>query len=131
VDAANVVGARPTGWWRDRPGAARHLVAQIRAATRVSRLPEPVVVVLEGAARRGVAEGTEAGVQVVHAEGAGDDAIAAIAATAPAPVVLVSADRGLRDRVRAVGGDGRGAELAARPTGRIGRTSLALSWPGG
>ena len=27
VDAANVVGSRPDGWWRDRPGAARRLVA--------------------------------------------------------------------------------------------------------
>ncbi len=24
VDAANVVGSRPDGWWRDRPGAAQH-----------------------------------------------------------------------------------------------------------
>jgi hypothetical protein len=22
IDAANVIGSRPTGWWRDRPGAA-------------------------------------------------------------------------------------------------------------
>jgi hypothetical protein len=21
IDAANVIGSRPTGWWRDRPGA--------------------------------------------------------------------------------------------------------------
>jgi hypothetical protein len=108
VDAANVVGARPTGWWRDRPGAARRLVEQIRSATAASRLAEPVVVVLEGAARRGVGEGEAAGVKVVHADGAGDDAITAIAANATAPVVLVSADRGLRDRVRAVGGEAVG-----------------------
>ncbi|MEO5900713.1 MAG: hypothetical protein ABIR68_11380 [Ilumatobacteraceae bacterium] len=23
IDAANVIGSRPTGWWCDRPGAAR------------------------------------------------------------------------------------------------------------
>jgi hypothetical protein len=109
VDAANVVGARPTGWWRDRPAAARQLVQRIRAATAASRLPEPVVVVLEGAARRGVPEGVADGVTVVHASDSGDDAMVRVAAGAAAsqepPVVLVSADRALRQRIRDVGGD--------------------------
>jgi hypothetical protein len=108
VDAANVVGSRPTGWWRDRPGAARHLVAQIRAAAAASRLPTPVVVVLEGAARRGADEGLAAEVQVVHAPGGGDDTLVALAAGAPSPVLLVSADRNLRERVRAHGGESVG-----------------------
>ena len=30
IDAANVIGSRPDGWWRDREGAARRLVAQVR-----------------------------------------------------------------------------------------------------
>ncbi len=105
VDAANVVGARPTGWWRDRPGAARQLVERIRAATAASRLPAPIVVVLEGAARRGVPPGVADGVEVVHAAGAGDDAIAQVATVATGPVILVSADRGLRRRVQAVGAE--------------------------
>jgi hypothetical protein len=105
VDAANVVGARPTGWWRDRPAAARRLVEQIRTATAAARLPEPVVVVLEGAARRGVPEGVAGGVQVVHATGAGDDTMVRVAAEAVTPVVLVSADRALRQRVHQLGGD--------------------------
>ncbi|HEX2323496.1 MAG TPA: NUDIX hydrolase, partial [Streptosporangiaceae bacterium] len=29
VDAANVVGSRPDGWWRDRAGAARRLIEEI------------------------------------------------------------------------------------------------------
>src|SRR5579884_836744 len=37
VDAANVVGSRPTGWWRDRPGAARKLVEDLRAAAEGER----------------------------------------------------------------------------------------------
>jgi hypothetical protein len=78
VDAANVVGSRPTGWWRDRPGAARGLVEEIRAAAAASRLPTPVVVVLEGAARRGAEEGLAAGVQVVHAPEGGDDTLVAL-----------------------------------------------------
>jgi rRNA-processing protein FCF1 len=104
VDAANVVGSRPTGWWRDRPGAARNLVEEIRAAAAASRLPTPVIVVLEGAARRGAGEGVAAGVEVVHAPEGGDDTLVALAARAPSPVVLVSADRALRERVRAHGG---------------------------
>jgi hypothetical protein len=103
IDAANVVGSRPTGWWRDRPGAARKFVDRVRAAARAGQLPTPIVIVLEGAARRGVEEGEADGVQVVHAPGEGDDALAAIAAAASEPVVLVSADRGLAQRVRAAG----------------------------
>jgi hypothetical protein len=105
VDGANVVGARPTGWWRDRPGAARQLVERIQAAAAASRLAGPVVVVLEGAARRGVPEGTAGGVTVIHASGAGDDTIVEVAAAADSPVVLVSADQELRRRVRDLGGE--------------------------
>jgi hypothetical protein len=105
VDGANVVGSRPTGWWRDRAGAARDLVERIRAATAAGRLSSPVVVVLEGRARQGSEEGVADGVEVVHAPGDGDDTLASIAAEAIEPVLLVSADRGLRERVRAAGAD--------------------------
>ncbi|MDZ7674537.1 MAG: hypothetical protein U5K30_05660 [Acidimicrobiales bacterium] len=104
VDAANVVGSRPTGWWRDRAGAARTLVERLRAAPE-SSVPRPVVVVLEGKARPGVDEGDADGVGVVHAGGEGDDTLAAIADDADDAVVLVSADRGLIERVRRAGGD--------------------------
>ena len=103
VDAANVVGSRPTGWWRDRPGAARSLYDRICAATADGRLDPPVVVVLEGQARRGVEETDVDGVRVVHAAGEGDDALVALAAEAGEPVTLVSADRGLIARVRESG----------------------------
>src|SRR5688572_9337770 len=105
IDAANVVGSRPTGWWRDRAGAARHFSERVRAAAAASLLPKPVVIVLEGAARAGVEEGTADGVEVIHARGDGDDTLAALAAAATEPVVLVSADRALGQRVRAVGAD--------------------------
>ncbi len=103
VDAANVVGSRPTGWWRDRAGAARQLVDSVRAATEASRLARPVVVVLEGAARGGAEEGEVAGVTVVHAPGVGDETIAAIAGAADEPVTVVAADRALGERCRALG----------------------------
>lgn len=99
VDAANVVGSRPDGWWRDRAGAARGLVESVRDAARAGRVPTPVLVVLEGRARDGVAEGTEDAVEVVHAGGEGDDRIAEVVLAASGPVTLVSADRGLRARV--------------------------------
>lgn len=105
IDAANVVGSRPTGWWRDRAGAARDLVARVRRAAADGRLPSPIVVVLEGAARGGVDEGDVGGVRVVHAPGHGDDALVAEAAGADDGVVLVSADRALRERVRELGGE--------------------------
>jgi hypothetical protein len=105
VDAANVVGSRPTGWWRDRPGAARDLTARVRRAVAGGTLPSGVVLVLEGEARKGVDEGRSGGVEVVHAPGHGDDTLVALAAEIDAPVVLVSADRGLAARVRACGAD--------------------------
>jgi hypothetical protein len=106
IDAANVVGSRPNGWWRDRPGAARSLVERIRAAVETGRLLEPVVAVLEGAARSGVEEGTADGVTVVHAPGSGDDTLIAVAADAAGQeVTLVSADRALCQRAEGLGAD--------------------------
>ena len=105
IDAANVVGSRPTGWWKDRSNAAADFVCRIRAAAAAGRLPIPVVVVLEGKARTGVQAGDVDGVKVVHASGAGDDALVAEAETAVEPVRLVSADRRLRTRVQELGAD--------------------------
>jgi hypothetical protein len=105
VDAANVVGSRPTGWWRDRAKAASRFVERVRAAAASSDLPTPVVVVLEGRAREGMEEGVEDGVEVVHAPGEGDDTVATIAETAAEPVTLVSADRALAHRCRAAGAE--------------------------
>jgi hypothetical protein len=103
VDAANVIGSRPTGWWRDRPGAARRFTEQVRATVMSGGLDPPVTLVLEGAARAGVEESDVDGVAVVHATGEGDDAIAAIAETHHG-VVVVTADRELAGRVRAADG---------------------------
>lgn len=104
VDAANVIGSRPNGWWRDRPGAARHLVERVRATVAAGLLDPPVTLVFEGRARQGVDESDVDGVAVVHAPGEGDDTIVALAET-HAQVVVVTADRGLAARVRAAHGD--------------------------
>jgi hypothetical protein len=106
VDAANVVGSRPTGWWRDRAGAARGFVDQLRAAVDAGRIAQPVVVVLEGKARDGVESGVGHGVTVLHAPGAGDDLLIDVAADASDQVVtLVTADRELRRRAEALGAE--------------------------
>jgi hypothetical protein len=100
IDAANVIGSRPTGWWRDRPGAARRFTEQVRATVTAGRLDPPVTLVLEGRARAGADEADVDGVEVVHAPGEGDDTIAAIA-RANREVIVVTADRELAERVRA------------------------------
>src|SRR6516165_1873324 len=56
IDAANVIGSRPTGWWRDRPRAARDFVEGVRATVVAGRLRSPVTVVLEGRSRAGAHE---------------------------------------------------------------------------
>jgi hypothetical protein len=106
IDAANVVGSRPTGWWRDRAGAARAFVDQVSLAAEAGRLPLPVVVVLEGKARDGVEAGVTDAVTVLHATGSGDDKLVEVtsdASDASDQVTLVTADRGLRQRAEALG----------------------------
>ena len=107
VDAANVIGSRPTGWWKDRAGAARTFVGQLRAAVADGRLAGPVVVVLEGKARDGASSGAADGVTVLHAGGSGDDALveAVEDAADDEGVVLVTADRELRRRAEALGAE--------------------------
>jgi hypothetical protein len=114
VDVANVMGSRPDGWWKDRAGAAARLVTSLvplagervplgpdGAAVRVAR----VVAVVEGRARAmTVADDVRAAVEVVAAERDGDTAVVEVAALALAggsvPLV-VTADRGLHERLPA------------------------------
>ena len=63
---------------------------------------DEVVLVLEGAAKGGVAAGRDAHVRTVHARGSGDDTIVAEAKAASeggAQVAVVTADRVLQARV--------------------------------
>ena len=143
VDAANVVGSRPDGWWRDRAGAARRLAGSI-VAVLVSR-PEDLVELLDGTAPSSASAGTagqDPAVQVhlvlegaagkvddlpthplldvVHAPADGDSAIVALVeglAGESGRVLVVTADRELRERVRAAGAEvtGPGALRAALP----------------
>lgn len=121
VDAANVVGSRADGWWRDRAGATARLRDEIAplATTGVTGLPAgllghdtsypEIVLVVEGAARP-VADTQVEGVRVVAAPGSGDDTIVDLV-TDPEPdtaYLVVTADRGLRARVTAAGAHATG-----------------------
>ncbi|MGW1344094.1 hypothetical protein ACWCOV_23825 [Kribbella sp. NPDC002412] len=109
VDAANVVGSRPDGWWRDRAGAARRLLAKLAALQERLHDTTDIIVILEGAARAAVSgpDAPDVGtLRVVLAEGSGDDTIAAITteeAAAGPHVTVVTADRGLRQRTDPTG----------------------------
>jgi hypothetical protein len=107
VDAANVIGSRPDGWWRDRAGAARRFVEAVQRAVGDGRLEGPVVVVLEGRAREGGSERESDGVRVVHAPGEGDDRVVDLAGDHPGAVVI-TADRALAEQARATGAEVRG-----------------------
>jgi hypothetical protein len=115
VDGANVVGSVPDGWWRDRLGAARRLRNAIVAVASagLGTVPGPVelVLVVEGAAAPLAAETSPDGVRVVApSRGSGDDAIVdvvadALDAAALRRCLVVTADRGLRERVTALGAE--------------------------
>jgi hypothetical protein len=115
VDAANVVGSVPDGWWRDRRGATERLRDRLRAVAAAGLDPGhggvpdwargpglDVVLVVEGRAR-GVSAVN--GVRVVEARGSGDDAVVDLvrAAGPDRRCLVVTADRELRARVAALG----------------------------
>jgi predicted RNA-binding protein with PIN domain len=113
VDGNNVIGSRPDGWWRDRPGASRRLVAALQALAR--QRDERVAVVLDGRPLADLPEGVHDGVLVAYATRAGrdaaDDRIAEEVARDgdPASLVVVTSDRGLAERVLAAGATVEGA----------------------
>jgi predicted RNA-binding protein with PIN domain len=104
VDGMNVIGSRPTGWWRDRPGAMRKLVDELKEFAESGG--EPVTVVLDG--RPFDLDGGDA-VTVLFASrrgpNAADDDIAALVESDddPADLSVVTSDGDLARRVRDAG----------------------------
>jgi hypothetical protein len=112
VDAANVMGSRPDGWWRDRAAAATRLV-QALAVLPGQELPDPrrgdgappaapdlhvgqVLAVVEGRARQ---IPQVSGVTLVRASEDGDSAVVRACRSvldAGGVPLAVTADRGLR-----------------------------------
>ncbi|MGK9146758.1 NUDIX domain-containing protein [Plantibacter flavus] len=128
VDVANVVGSRPNGWWKDRAGAARTFTTRLAQLAHdgldassldldFNRWWPAYVAVVEGQARgtrldatvAGSGHELRAGVSVVDAAASGDDAIVDVVRGLSGAVVVVSSDRGLRERVEALGATVRGA----------------------
>jgi predicted RNA-binding protein with PIN domain len=106
VDGMNVVGSRPTGWWRDREAAMRRLLEELgrfAAATgedvtvvfdgRPFEVEPPARVTVDFASRRG--------------PDAADDEIARRVAADPerGSLRVVTSDRALGVRVREAGGE--------------------------
>ena len=122
VDAANVIGSVPNGWWKDRRGAAERLRDRLHGLVATGEgvragfldLAEPRVpgltrvypdwiIVVEGNAR-GI-DSTE-GVRVLSAEETGDDTIVSAVEALSAGgsiTTVVTSDAELRVRVGAAG----------------------------
>jgi nicotinic acid mononucleotide adenylyltransferase/predicted RNA-binding protein with PIN domain len=118
VDGNNVIGSRPDGWWRDRAGASRRLVAELQA--RAQRTGDRIAVVLDGRPVAGLPEGVHEGVLVAYARRAGRDAaddriVEEVAHDRdPSSLTVVTSDRALAERVRAHGAHVEGASTISR-----------------
>ena len=113
VDGNNVIGSRPDGWWRDRPGATRRLVAQLQEHAFASG--DRIAVVLDGRPLDDLREGLHDGVLVAYARRAGrnaaDDRIVEEVEHDgdPGSLTVVTSDRELATRVRNLGAEVVGA----------------------
>jgi hypothetical protein len=111
VDASNVIGAKPDGWWRDRDGAAARLIEVLRA------WDEEALVVLDAGPP------DWAGPDVVIAprpgRNAADDEIVRLveADEDPSSLRVVTSDADLAARVRALGAAVEGAGAFRRRLG--------------
>jgi predicted RNA-binding protein with PIN domain len=109
VDGMNVIGSRPTGWWRDRRGAMRELVEALDRFAEASG--DEVTVVFDGRSFELPREQVEVVFASRRGRDAADDDIAALVEGDPDPAGLsvVTSDGELADRVRAAGADVIGA----------------------
>jgi predicted RNA-binding protein with PIN domain len=118
VDASNVIGSKPDGWWRDREGATERLLDALRA---FAGSEDDVVVVLDA----GPAEwaGRDGPVEVAIAprrgRDAADDEIARRldADADPESIRVVTSDAALAERARAHGAEVVGAGAFRRTLG--------------
>lgn len=111
VDGMNVLGSRPDGWWRDRPGAMERLTRRLQELA--VREGIELTVVFDGREHVRVSAAAE-GIGVRFAPGgphAADREIVRIIRADPDPgsIVAVSSDRRLRASVKAAGARSVGA----------------------
>jgi predicted RNA-binding protein with PIN domain len=115
VDAMNVIGSRPDGWWRDRDGAVRRLLGRLQDLA-ASTPGEQIVLVADGRPLRDVPEGAHDGVHVLYARRGGanaaDDRIVEVLEALGGEAnnaTVVTSDRELMRRVTALGASTVGA----------------------
>jgi predicted RNA-binding protein with PIN domain len=116
VDGMNVIGSRPTGWWRDRRGAMSELAEVL--ARHAAQTGDEVSVVLDS--KPFELPDQVAGIEVRFAPGRGpdaaDDVIVDMVASDPEPGTLevATSDRRLAARVRMLGAETIGAGTLRR-----------------
>ena len=112
VDGNNVMGSRADGWWRDRAGAARRIVAEIALLARSRK--GVLTIVFDGPGPRSTEPSLEC-LTVIHAgHGGGDSAderiVELVGALPDRTVALVyTSDAALRARLHAMGAQVAGA----------------------
>jgi predicted RNA-binding protein with PIN domain len=118
VDASNVIGAKPDGWWRDRDAAARRLLDDLRAFADGG---EDVTVVLDAGPPEwaGREDGLEVAIAPRPGRDAADDEIARRldADPDPASIRVVTSDAALAGRARERGAQVEGAGTFRRRMG--------------
>jgi hypothetical protein len=118
VDAGNVVGSRPDGWWRDRQGATARLLDALR---EFAGEDDDVVVVLDAGPPEWAGRSGPFEVAIAPRRGrdAADDEIARRldADADPSSIRVVTSDADLAQRARARGADVVGAGAFRRRLG--------------
>ena len=113
VDAMNVIGSRPTGWWRDRDAAVRTLLQKLQRLASQDRTD--VGLFIDGRPLQDLPEGDHAGVHVYYASrrgpNAADDRIVRFLRDHddPASLDVITSDRALAARAKALGAQVHGA----------------------
>lgn len=124
VDAMNVIGSRPDGWWRDRDGALRRLVGRLDRYARHHDVE--VVVVADGRPPRDLPAGWHGAARLYFARRGGpdaaDDRIVELLDAGLGAATVVTADADLRERTTE-----RGHEVMG--PGRLLRALEALDPP--
>jgi predicted RNA-binding protein with PIN domain len=122
VDGNNVIGSTPDGWWRDRAGAARRLIASLQDLTRARG--DRICVVFDGQPLSDLPEGVHDGVLVAYPTRSGRDAAddrivdEVTRDRDPTSLVIVTSDRALATRVRALGATVEGTATLRDRLGR-------------
>jgi len=120
IDASNVIGSRPDGWWRDREGATRRLLEALREFAAAG---EQVTVVLDAGPPElaGRAGGLEVAIAPRRGRDAADDEIARRLDADPdaGSVRVVTSDAALAARARERGAQVEGAGAFRRRLDRL------------